>query len=206
MSSLARKKNSLNASGKSALELRPSHPTRGAARDRHERAVGCGGRGCAFDERHVKRTAKSCGPDAPMLASSLADCSVRRWWQESPVAKESTKETVKPLRREGRIASAEPVCSCAHFLCILHTRPRVQRAPGLPCALRLERAEVFWTNSRGLRGEIVKLCLVYCLRRATLSPVIARLDRAIQYSRDDSDGIEKPQRTGCPAFAGHDSC
>jgi hypothetical protein len=135
MSSLARKKNSLNASGKSALELRPSHPTRGAARDRHERAVGCGGRGCAFDERRVKRTAKSCGPDAPMLASSLADCSVRRWWQESPVATESTKETVKPLRREGRIASAEPVCSCAHLLCILHTRPRVQRAPGFPCAL-----------------------------------------------------------------------
>jgi len=24
--------------------IRPSHPTRGAARDRHERAVGCGGR------------------------------------------------------------------------------------------------------------------------------------------------------------------
>jgi hypothetical protein len=30
-----------------------------------------------------------------------------------PVTKESTKETVKPLRREGRTASAEPVCSCA---------------------------------------------------------------------------------------------
>src|SRR5882724_9482884 len=31
--------------------------------------------------------------------------------------------------------SAGPVCSCAHFLVPLHTRPRVQRAPGLPCAL-----------------------------------------------------------------------
>src|SRR5665213_2770226 len=30
-----------------------------------------------------------------------------------PVTGESTKETVKPLRREGRTASAEPVCSCA---------------------------------------------------------------------------------------------
>ena len=28
-----------------------------------------------------------------------------------------------------------PVCSCAAFLCKSHTRPRVQRAPGLPCAL-----------------------------------------------------------------------
>src|ERR1700682_632658 len=42
---------------------------------------------------------------------------------------------LKPLRRECRIASAEPVCSCALFCTILHTRPRVQRASGIPCAL-----------------------------------------------------------------------
>ena len=69
----------------------PSH--RGATRDRHGRGAGCGGRGCADDERRVippslklrrtgyqarrslwrrrLRTAKSCGPDAPTLASSL---------------------------------------------------------------------------------------------------------------------------------------
>jgi hypothetical protein len=82
------------------------------------------------------RTAKSCGPDASTLASSSLEASASqgRWWQESPITRESTKETVKPLRREGRTASAEPVCSCAHFLCAsLHTRPRVQRTPGLPC-------------------------------------------------------------------------
>ena len=28
-----------------------------------------------------------------------------------------------------------PVCSCAHFLCTLRMRPRVQRASGIPCAL-----------------------------------------------------------------------
>src|SRR5882724_1962722 len=43
----------------------------------------------------------------------------------------------KPLRREGRDASAEPVCSCAFFYALLHARPRVQRAPGFPCALLL---------------------------------------------------------------------
>jgi hypothetical protein len=42
----------LVVSGKSVVFLLPSHPRRGAGRDRHERAVGCGGRGCAFDERH----------------------------------------------------------------------------------------------------------------------------------------------------------
>jgi len=31
--------------------------------------------------------------------------------------------------------SAGPVCSCAHSLVQLHTRPRVQRAPGFPCDL-----------------------------------------------------------------------
>ena len=31
-----------------------------------------------------------------------------------------------------------------------------------------------------------------------------RLRRTIQYSRDVSDGIDRPRRTGCPAFAGHD--
>ena len=39
-------------------------------RDRHKRGTGCGGRGCAFDERRVTRTAKPCGPDTPTLVSS----------------------------------------------------------------------------------------------------------------------------------------
>jgi hypothetical protein len=36
-----------------------------------KRAVGCGGREDGGDERLNSRTAKSCGPDAPMLASSF---------------------------------------------------------------------------------------------------------------------------------------
>jgi hypothetical protein len=43
----------------------------GAYRDRHGRGMGCGGRRGAFDEQRVRRTAKSCGPDAPALASSF---------------------------------------------------------------------------------------------------------------------------------------
>jgi hypothetical protein len=34
--------------------------------------------------------------------------------------------------------------------------------------------------------------------------VVARLDRAIQYSRDVSDGADRPRRTGYPACAGYD--
>src|SRR6267142_199033 len=54
------------------------------------------------------RTAKSCGPDAPTLASSLRMASRpnrartgpifrKRRWQKSPVTGESTKETVKTI-------------------------------------------------------------------------------------------------------------
>src|SRR5882724_1704714 len=45
LSSPAVKNIPLNLSGKSAALLRASHGRSGAGRDRHERAVGCGGRG-----------------------------------------------------------------------------------------------------------------------------------------------------------------
>ena len=51
------------------------------------------------DERRVKRTAKSCGPDAPTLASSWRKRFRWRQWQESPVTGESAKETVKTIAR-----------------------------------------------------------------------------------------------------------
>jgi hypothetical protein len=58
---------------------------------------------------------------------------------------------LKPLRRECRSVSAEPVCSCAFFCAVLHTRPRVQRAPGVPCALRFRGVkEIYWqTRAKG---------------------------------------------------------
>jgi len=67
----------LNPSGKSAALIRASHGRRGAARDRHERAVGCGGREACARRAHMTRTAKSCGPDAAVLASSRAGSFLR---------------------------------------------------------------------------------------------------------------------------------
>jgi hypothetical protein len=49
-------------------------------------------------------------------------------------------------------ASAEPVCSCAHPLSPLRTRPRVQRAPGIPCALRFSRVNPVKTRARRAAG------------------------------------------------------
>jgi hypothetical protein len=74
-------------------------------------------------------------------------------------------------------------------------RPRVQRASGIPCALFIFEGEDYLQNSGVKRREIA----------ATYPVVIARLDRAIQYSSDVNDRTEKPRRTGSPASAGDDS-
>jgi hypothetical protein len=98
----------------------PSH--RGATRDRHGRGTGCGGRGCADNER------RKSGRRSRVVLTPRRWCQVRakergRWWQESPVARESAKETVKTIAQGMPDASAEPVCSCA-FFCALCTRDR----------------------------------------------------------------------------------
>ena len=66
------------------------------------------------------RTAKSCGPDAPTLASSFAETlhtrpgrdapiSAERRWQKSPVTGESAKETVKTIVQGKPDETGEPV-------------------------------------------------------------------------------------------------
>src|SRR5882757_10076939 len=65
---------------------------RGVAQ-RHGRGAGCGGRGWCQRRGCRMRTAKSCGPDAAVLASSLreeAQATVAR----KPITGEITKETV----------------------------------------------------------------------------------------------------------------
>jgi hypothetical protein len=49
--------------------------------------------------------------------------------------------------------SAGPVCSCAHFFVLMRTGPRVQRAPGLPCALYFEEGRAARYNSGASRRE-----------------------------------------------------
>ena len=85
----------------------------------------------------LTRTAKSCGPDAPTLASSL---------------REEAQATVsnKPGHRGDREVSRKTIArgmpgwircdrgDYARVLCFIsHARLRVQRAPGIPCALCL---------------------------------------------------------------------
>src|SRR5713101_4516702 len=108
-------------------------------------------------------------------------------------------------------------CTCGDYARVLHlishARLRVQRAPGIPCALCFP-GEWFCKNSGASRRGIAEVCREY--ERATFPAVIARhrvgaerrpmtgSSRAIQYSRGGRDGIEKPRRTGYPACAGYD--
>jgi hypothetical protein len=99
LSSPLRKNISLNLSGKSLLQARPSHPMRGAGRDRHERAVGCGGRDSC--ERRTQLVADGevvwfWRPDAG--AKFCEDESRKATVAKKPVTGKSTKETVKTIR------------------------------------------------------------------------------------------------------------
>jgi hypothetical protein len=62
--------------------------------------------------------------------------------------------------------------------------------------------EVVFVGTRGLKIESAD---IYRARmRHIPHAVIARLDRATQYSRGGRDGIERPRRTGSSAFAEDD--
>ena len=106
----------------------------------------------ATDERSRSRTAKSCGPGAPVLALSCAS-QVRASDGGKKAGHRGEHEVSrKPLRREGRIASAEPVCSCAFsFVHFAHEtagaartrsslRPLVKKACEFDCKPRTHRA------------------------------------------------------------------
>jgi hypothetical protein len=89
----------------------PRHPAsiRGTLRDRHER----GKRDAMDAERRetnvATRTAKSCGPGAPGLASSVRVTNLQATVTNKVMdTGESTKQPLTPLRRE---------CRCFGFIC-----------------------------------------------------------------------------------------
>ena len=139
----------------------PSH--RGAARDRHGRGAGCGGRfGCWALSWTMQGGLRSVsGPGKTPTTMLRAYGEVAWSWRPllasrgEPVAKSERPETVDPTvtttkSSPGR-ARYKPLDHCAGKAGLLplnlyahvrflpsaswHMRPRVQRAPGLPCAL-----------------------------------------------------------------------
>ena len=99
-----------------------------------------------------------------------------------------------------------PVCSCAASWHYSHTRPRVQRASGIPCALLLERAGSFLQASGAMRRENAKACLdhgattntaVVPAKAGTHTPRPLGEDAGVSYlSQNERHGV------WVPAFAG----
>ena len=97
----------LNMRGKSAAKLCTSHPKEGRLAIVTNVAVRRGGREALARRARAVRTAKSCGPDAPMAGVKLAMMLriTRATVTNKPgLAEESTKETVKT------IAQGRPDC------------------------------------------------------------------------------------------------
>ena len=112
-------------------------PHRGAFRDRHERRVGMRWTRVALLTR-----AHPCGRRSRVVLTPRRwrqvlekYASWERWWQESPVTKESAKETVNTVAcgNAGCPGATVVTNACAHYTS--RTRLRVQRAPGIPHAL-----------------------------------------------------------------------
>ena len=127
------------------------------ARERHECAVRCDGR--RWRERR-------CAPEAygEVVWFGRRGAGVKSFEKRKLLGGDGGKRAV--LRGEHEvsrkaIAQGRPGCSrCTCMLvCIFlmrkqHTRPRVRRAPGLPCALRLERGRTKMQTSDAMRREI----------------------------------------------------
>ncbi len=97
------------------------------------------------DERRLLRTAKSCGPDAPTLASSSRSCVGPTGLRQNISADDGGKRArspgrarhklLKPLRAGMPGDPGVPVASTP-VLSTLHRGLRVHRAPGIPHALK----------------------------------------------------------------------
>ena len=116
----------------------------------------------------LERTAKSCGSGAAVLALSSGEATL--------LAGDGGKRAV--LREEHEvsrkaIAQGRPECFllpcmlvCPFVLRKSHARPRVQQAPGLPCALYFEEGRTKMQTSGAMRREKAKLYPRHCEERS----------------------------------------
>ena len=130
--------------------------------------------GFARRTKRPQRTAKSCGPGAATVASIRPACAGL------------ATVTINAAHRGEHEGNRSNHCAgkagmfwlnlwwLTGGLFLLPSRLRVRLAPGLPCALSAKRDNEL---SKLRRNRVVRM----------IPAVVARLDRATQYSRDFSD-------------------
>src|SRR5882724_7980178 len=143
------------------------------------------------------RTAKSRGPDAPTLASSLRsrvgptglrqNISVDDGGKTARSPGRARHKPLKPLRAGMPGDSGVLVYSCAFYQYKVHARPRVQRAPGVPHALfgRKLHQRLGRIASRG-RNRFCTWGTVIARSEATKQSILSlRLDGLLRFARND---------------------
>jgi len=93
--------------------------------------------------------------------------------------------------------------SCAYLNYPARTRLRVHWAPGIPRALFDSERRKCLAESRAHHAAERRACLQLRGRHRNLNCHRPR-KRTIQYSRDVGDEMDRPRRTGYPAYAGYD--
>src|SRR6478752_5624077 len=88
----------------------------------------------------LQRTAKSCGSDAPMLASSLRE-EAQATVSNKPGHRGEHEVRRKTIARGCRVISGVTVVTTLGCLFLSAPRLRARRAPGIPCALYSRRRE-----------------------------------------------------------------
>jgi hypothetical protein len=148
-------------------------PQRGVGQ-RHQRGAGCGGRGRCQRRRRCSRTAKSCGSDAPMLASSLRE-EAQATVSNKPGHRGDHEVRRKTIARGCRVISGVTVVTTlgAFFLSARGCGCIVRPAFPAPSDFRGER---FMHSSGAWRGEIAKPCFFTagCLKCEAVRPSFAR--------------------------------
>ena len=129
----------------------PVSPQMRGARDRHERAVRCDGRGWRARRTRLKRTAKSCGSGVAVLALSSREASPAGDGGKRAVLREEHEVSRKAIAQGRPECSRCPVCSCAVLFAQIaretagaaSTRSSLRplfRGPRLRCKPRAHRA------------------------------------------------------------------
>jgi hypothetical protein len=150
----------------------------------------------------LERTAKSCGPDVAVLALSPREAKLLGDDGGKRAVRRGEHEVSRKATAQGRPGCSACTCMlvCAILMRRLHTRPRVQRAPGLPCALRF-RGGANDDANLGRKMSREHETISTSLRAQRRNPAL-RLPSygLLRFARNDGS---KPQRTGSTARAGN---
>src|SRR5688572_33507444 len=86
------------------------------------------------------RTVKSCGPGAAYAGEKSAGAIPLATVTTSPLHRGEHEVSRKAIAQGMSVCSPLPcMLVCRHSCALWHMRPRVQRAPGIPCSLYFER-------------------------------------------------------------------